>query len=453
MKRIISILLALFLLLTGCTKEPISESSLPEQTTASITTTTEKESTETTLLPSEQNSTSVTESTATTLSSQTVITTTTTKKTTKSSTTTTTKINETPWYTPGEITITKAEVNQILSQTYKKPKNIIYMIGDGMGANDIILSERFSEQCFSFGLVLNQIPMHGLVETHSANNPVTDSAASGTALATGVKTNNGLVGKTPDLVDIQNLSEIARSYNKKVGIVTNDYIVGATPSAFTVHNENRENYAELTDSIIGFMPDVLIGTKPPVSFVDSLSKENASKLAKILMPEFSEINAVLSTDPDCKKPLLHFLKNVSFEKAENSLAYCTEIALNRLKNDNGFFLMVENAVTDKAGHNNNIKGKIDGVVTLDRAVAVVLKFMKENPDTVLIITSDHETGGVKLPADGVTPSNELFTTVAHTDTKVRVFAVGFGAQYFNNRTMDNTAIAKFVINAVKGKLN
>ena len=114
--------------------------------------------------------------------------------------------------------------------------------------------------------------------------------------------------------------------------------------------------------------------------------------------------------------------------------------------------MVEGAGTDTAGHNNLMDAKMSNVATFERAIAVVLKFMKENPDTLLIITSDHETGGVQLPAEGEQPSNDLFTSESHTGVNVRVFALGYGAEYFYGKTVDNTDIAKFAISAIKGEL-
>ena len=99
------------------------------------------------------------------------------------------------WYTEGEITLTKAEVESIVNAEYVAPKNVILIIGDGMGPNDIALAEKHIDGVYDFGLVLNQIKNHGLCTTHCANNEITDSAAAGTALATGTKTNRGYIGK------------------------------------------------------------------------------------------------------------------------------------------------------------------------------------------------------------------------------------------------------------------
>ena len=134
----------------------------------------------------------------------------------------------------------------------------------------------------------------------------------------------------------------------------------------------------------------------------------------------------------------------------DNLAQCTEIALNRLQNENGFFLMVESAGTDKFGHGGDMRGKLNSVVTLDRTVAAILKFMEKNPDTVLVITSDHETGGVQYPESEFKSLNELLTTNSHTAAAVRVFGVGKGTEYFRDKLVDNTDIAKFLIAAIKG---
>ena len=353
------------------------------------------------------------------------------------------------WYTEGEITLTKAEVESIVNAEYVAPKNVILIIGDGMGPNDIALAEKHINGVYDFGLVLNQIKNHGLSTTHSANNAVTDSAASGTALATGTKTNNGYIGKDENGNDLKNLAEIARENGKKVGIMTDESLSGATPTAFVAHNISRDNRKELINSMVKFKPDVLMceGYNDVYAPLDSEAKDifrNEYLVAK----DFTQFKTVLDTDKECKKPFFGFLNRYS-STATYNLANCTEVALKRLQNENGFFLMVESSGTDKYGHDKHINGKLNSVLTLDRTVAAVLKFMKNNPDTLLVITSDHETGGIKMPTND--DISNLFTTDYHTATPVRVFAVGYKSEYFNSKTVDNTDIAKFLISAVKGE--
>ncbi len=354
------------------------------------------------------------------------------------------------WTDDGQINITKSAVEDIINGEFEPPKNIIFIIGDGMGVNDIEATEIYSEKKFDFGLVINQIKNQGLATTYSADNKVTDSAASGTALSTGVKTNNGFIGKDPQGNDLKTMAELARECGKKVGIITNEDINGATPSAFTVHSDSRDNRKEIINKFIAFKPDVLMGVDYNSVFV-ALNDEERQMFENdyVVAKKFEDFETAAATDPEAKKPFIGFIEKYS-SVASYNLAQSAKFAFDRLKNDNGFFVMIESAGTDKAGHNKDMNGKIASVVTLDRAVAAALLFMKENPDTLLIITSDHETGGVLKPTGNEKYLNDLCTTSSHTATDVKVFAVGKGSEYFKDKTVDNTDIAKFLINAIKG---
>ena len=354
------------------------------------------------------------------------------------------------WYSEEDIVLSARQVQKIVSAEYTTPKNVIVIIGDGMGPNDIELAREQVEGIYDYGLTLDKIENHGLALTHSYDAKVTDSAASGTALSTGIKTNNGYIGKDPEGNDLQTMAELARSMGKKVGIITDEDLSGATPTAFTVHNISRQNYNELTNAMVKFTPDVLMckdytGVMGPLDDEARAIFDNTYLVAE----KFDKFTKVLDTDPACEKPFLGILDGYATVPTYN-LARCAQVAFKRLQNDNGFFLMIESSGTDKYGHNNNIKGKLSSVVTLDRTVAAALLFMQDNPDTLLIVTSDHETGGVRIPAEGESLSKAI-TVTEHTDTPVRVFAVGKGSEYFKDVTVDNTDIAKFVIKAIKGE--
>lgn len=345
------------------------------------------------------------------------------------------------WYQEGTVEITAQQVDSIVNGEFTAPKNVILLIGDGMGANDIAICSQYGQNNYDFGLVLERIPHHGLATTRSANKKVTDSAASGTALATGTKTNNGMLGLDPKGNPLKNISEVAREMGKKVGIVTDDNIGGATPSAFLVHNEDRENYDEIFTAALDFGPDVYIGKVAFERYTEAAEKGyNAAS-------RFQQIDYTFSQSDDLSKPFVAFNSGYS-TNVSNELSQCTQLALELLQNEKGFFLMVESCGTDKYGHSNNIKGKLNSVTTLDRTLAAILLFMEKNPDTLLIVTSDHETGGVKLPKDADSVTDALFTTENHTDTKVRVFAVGQGSEYFHDKTIDNTDIGKFIIDVL-----
>ncbi len=350
----------------------------------------------------------------------------------------------------GTVTLEK-QLQGVINGEFEAPKNIILIIGDGMGPNDITLAEENAEGVYDFGLALNLIKNHGLATTHSASDEVTDSAASGTALSTGVKTNNGYIGKDVNGNDLKTMAELAREMGKKVGIITDEVISGATPTAFAVHNISRSNTAELVNSMIKFKPDVLMG-KDYNSVFMTLGDEEREIFENdyVIAKKFVGFKGALDSDPEREKSFLGFLSGYS-SVASDELALCAELAFERLKNDNGFFIMIESAGTDKYGHSNDIQGKLSSVVTLDRTVAAALKFMEKNPDTLLIITSDHETGGVKLPSQDTKYLSDLLTVTEHTATPVRVFGVGKGTEYFKDKTVDNTDIAKFIIKAIKGE--
>jgi len=351
------------------------------------------------------------------------------------------------------VTFTKADLDKANSTEYVKPKNIIYMIGDGMGLNDITICNKFSDFKFEFGLVLDQLKNKGFAVTKSFDSEVTDSAASATALATGTKTANGMIGQDIYGRDLKNICEIAREKGKKVGIVTSDSVLGATPSAFAVHNISRKNSAELARSFMKFKPDVLIGNGYN-DFVNGVMADEETKAlfnsANVLSDfELFEFGLTKSSKKDL--PFFGFT-GFGMKSGDSRLAQVTEMALKTLENENGFFLMIENAGTDSAGHSNNIQGKVDNVAFFDKAVAVAVKYCMEHPDTMLIITSDHETGGVTLPeGDDYKLSDVKFTTDGHSGVNVGVFALGYGTEYFNGQTVDNTDIAKFAIKAVKGE--
>lgn len=360
--------------------------------------------------------------------------------------------SEEPFYSK-VITFTAADLDKATSTQYVKPKNVIVMIGDGMGLNDIAICNKFSDFKFDIGLVLDQLPNRGFAATKSNSSDVTDSAASATALATGTKTDNGMIGQDTYGRDLTNISEIARAQGKRIGIVTSDSVTGATPSGFAVHNISRKNTEELARSFMKMKPDVLIGSGYS-SFAASVMAEEDTKAL------FGTVNVASDFDmfefcltKSDKKDLPFFgFTGFSLESGDYRLAQATQMALKRLENEKGFFLMVENAGTDSAGHSNNLQGKVDNVAVFDKAVAVAVKYCIDHPDTMLIVTSDHETGGVTLPeGEDYKLTDVKFTTTGHTGVNVGVFALGYGTEYFKDKTVDNTDIAKFAIKAVKGE--
>lgn len=347
------------------------------------------------------------------------------------------------WHAEGDILITAQQADVIIGGTFEKPRNVILIIGDGMGPNDITMAAQYGQGVYDFGLVLDRIVNHGMCTTYSASSDVTDSAAAATALSAGVKTNNGSVGLDVAGNSVKVMMETAREAGKKVGIVTDDYITGATPSGFMTHCEDRDEKDQLAASIFAMPPDVLIGRYEATHYKMAQNK-GASCLTALDVSLFAKTLDEAGAIP---KTFVGF-NSGSKQQANNELAYCAQTALKLLENDKGFFLMIEGCGMDKYGHDNMMQGKLTSVVNLDRTVAAVLLYMQAHPDTLLIITSDHECGGVQLAPEGTKPDNSLFTATYHTGVPVRVFAVGQGSEYFRDVTVDNTDIAKFIIAAL-----
>lgn len=344
------------------------------------------------------------------------------------------------WYHSGPIDIDEQTLLDAAGATYTQPKNVIIMIADGMGLNDMENARRLADGKFSYGLAMDLLPVKGTCATASADNAVTDSAAAATALSSGTKTNNSMIGLAPDGTPTKNVCEIAREQGKKIGIVTNDDMTGATPTGFLVHNTSRDDSVALWDLMVQAAPDVLIGNGDYALREVGLSTPSLTALENaIVAPDFTRF--ITGLDSDADKPFIGFLATNVYE-TDNMLAYCTEIALNRLENENGFFLMVEGCGTDKTGHKNNANGKLRSLITFDRAVAVAMQYCLENPDTVLIVTADHECGGVSL-ADSV--DTITFSTTEHTGLDVALLALGYGTDAFHGKVSDNTDIAKFMI--------
>ena len=285
----------------------------------------------------------------------------------------------------------------------KEAKNFILLIGDGMGVNQTRLFETFDvategEKSYSDGEDIFYgylLPYQGLARTTSLSG-VTDSAAGGTALATGFKTFNSYVGRDKDYNDIQSLTELAGSLGKSTAVMSTDTATGATPAAFSAHANHRSETDTIKES------------------QDALKK----KYGTTIYCGFNDYNQL----------------------GINTIEYRINKTLNKLvTNEKGFFIMYEEAHIDKHSHSNNMEKTFDAVVRFNQAIGVFMEFVFYHPDTVLLITADHETGGLRIDDEGV------FSYQAgenHTGAAVPVFAYGMGMEIFNDREIENVEIPK-----------
>ncbi len=322
------------------------------------------------------------------------------------------------------------------------PRNIIMIIGDGMGQGAQRLASLHAHG-EPGRLVMEQLPAAGLALTHSANNSVTDSAASGTALSSGYKTNNGMVGVAPDKSKRNSIAEAARDSGRSVGIITTDSLTGATPGAYLAHVEHRGMTEAIADfaSKSGF--DILTGSDAgPFLPRNAGGKRGDGRdiFAELRQAGYREANdpATLSGLPAGK---VYGTVNNWLSDTELLSKYAAA-AFERLNaNPRGFFVMVECSYPDYGGHGNNPELSTQGVLMADFLVRAALDFAGKRNDTLVVVTADHETGGISAAPNRGNPKRPFlyYTTTNHTGTPVAIFACGPGANRFAG-VLDNTDI-------------
>lgn len=320
------------------------------------------------------------------------------------------------------------------------PRNVILMIGDGMGPAQVSLA-RLSLESSSPALFMDSMPYAAYVMTRSANAVVTDSAAAATALATGYKTNNGMISVLPDGTSVETILERAMKLGKSVGLVTTTTITHATPAAFGAHVNSRGDESDIAIQYVEKKIDVLLGGGKAM-FVPKTSKGGRDLLAEAERAGYIVVDsrdALLSAKGS---KLLGLFQDgaLTTEAPEPTLAEMTEKAIQTLCTDrDGFFLMVEGGQIDWRCHDNDRVGTVKQVLQFDLAVGKALAFAQRREDTLVIVTADHETGGLAITgSDSVS-----WGTKGHTGVTVPLFSYGPGADRFCG-VLDNTDLPKTI---------
>ncbi len=319
-----------------------------------------------------------------------------------------------------------------------QPRNIILFIGDGMGTEQVKAGAMYMGAPLSF----EGFPRIGLMNTSSAGGHVTDSAAAATAMATGKKVMNGVLSiRLPgDARKLQTVLEHFKAQGKSVGLVTTTYITHATPAAFASHAASRNNFHLIARQyLIDPLPEVLMGGSRHVT------PKMASKAGYYVVTNKEELG---SPDADRAKLLAGLFGegHMPYEKdAHGELPHLSEMveaAIDVLEEDpDGFFLMVEGGRIDHAGHANDIERLVAEMAEFSNSVSVVLQWATRHPNTLMIVTADHETGGLRVLEEnrsGLAP-HVSWATSGHTATLVPVYARGPGAERIQP-VMDNTGI-------------
>lgn len=323
-------------------------------------------------------------------------------------------------------------------------RNVILMIGDGMGLNHIWLT-RVAAIGPDGRLNMECMPVSGLITTHSASHLKTDSAAAATALATGRKTANGMISMLPDGTVPKTLLEKAEERGMATGLVVTKAVTDATPAGFGAHNASRDNQSSIAEDILANGIDVIMGGGRKYWLPAAkgggrtdgrdLTLEAQRKGYRCITTR-SELDALRTL------PVLGLWSGNNLEETGNepSLAAMTAKAVQLLDREpRGFFLLVEGSQIDTRSHRHDTPAVIERVLGFDAAVKEALSFAAQDGHTLVIVTADHETGGLAV-LDGLQRPEVRWASFDHSSQPVALFAYGPGAELFTG-IYDNTGVA------------
>jgi len=334
----------------------------------------------------------------------------------------------------------------IIKITAQKSPNIIFLIGDGMGLSQISSGMYSNEN----KTALENFEFVGLIKTHSANKLVTDSAASATAMATGQKTYNGVLGINPANIRFKSILEICQEKNYQTALVATSTIVHATPAAFYAKNISRYNYEDIALQLSRQTINIFVGGGEKYF---NLRKDEKNLIKG--MKSYSFVKNLKQFDKSTSNNIGYFTYKgdppKALEKRTPLLKDITSSVLKKLySKETPFFLMIEGSQIDWAGHANDINYVNSEFKDFDAAIQVALDFAKNDGNTLVVVTADHETGGLGIKGGSIS-RNKIsggWVTGGHTGTMVPVFSYGPTAKSFSG-IYDNTEIFEKLINSLK----
>lgn len=335
----------------------------------------------------------------------------------------------------------------------KQPKNVILLIGDGMGVSQIyggmIANGNF--------LQLERFKQLGFSKTYSFDNIITDSGAGATALSIGQKTYNNAIGVAADTLAHETVLESAALAGKATGIIATSSVTHATPASFVAHVPHRELHEDIAWQLIHSPVNLFIG--------GGRKHFNARNDGRDLIGEAQQRGFFMV---DNEQAMLELPAGVRFgallwedaapqknKGRDDILPRATTFALERLSTDsNGFFLMVEGSQIDWGGHANETDYIVQEMIDFDRAIGLALDFAEKDGETLVIVTADHETGGFALAGGDFAKGTVkgAFTSTKHTAVMVPVFAYGPGAEWFTG-IQENIDLYKHMMQLMELKVS
>ena len=324
-----------------------------------------------------------------------------------------------------------------------KAKNIILFIGDGMGPNQVALA-RFSVGGANHRLSFENFPVTGIVLNHSAQNLYTDSAASATTWAAGVKTKNGYLSVDSDNKFLPTIPELLSTKGYLTGLVATSSITHATPAAFYAHINSRSKHKKIAEMLVESDIAIALGGgseffKMPLSNEAIHIINNGDSLDENNLIEYSRVLGLFGEDGLDRR----LSPPTQLKMTETALDFLDSKTLNCP----GFFLMSEGSQIDWAGHDNNVKYMLAEFADFDDSIAAAIEFAKQDKETLILVTADHATGGLVLQKPRGSSIRAQWTTTSHDLSSINIYAYGPGAEKFSG-VMDNTEIFDRMLQAL-----
>ena len=312
-------------------------------------------------------------------------------------------------------------------------KNVIFLIGDGMGFNHLEKTKLERNAT----LVIDTFEFQGASRTRSITNKVTDSAAGGTALSCGIRTYNGAIGVyLLDPLDVfshpVSLTELCRDNKMLTGVITTDETSGATPASFSAHAYERGQSEDITEDQLKSDINLIWGTENGVA-----TKEMAEENGYTYVTTYNEMMKL----EEGSKSFAQFTNNLwTMNQTDNNtptLSQMTEKAIDLLDDgENGFFLMVEGAHIDKHSHDNESENMTEAMLEFDKSIKIALDYAKKDGNTLVVVTADHETGAITLNDTG----DYIFTSGSHSEADVPLRVFGSEKLIKKDETINNYEI-------------
>ena len=330
----------------------------------------------------------------------------------------------------------------------KKVKNIIFMIGDGMGLEQLSTAWIVNNRHMN---ITDNFPYVGLQWTYSASKLVTDSAAAGTALFTGSKTNNGMLAMSPDGQPLETLPEYARSKGWKTGMSVVCRICDATPAAYAAHHANRDSLYSITSQMVDCGLDFISGGG--LKWWEN-RPDGRDLTAEVEAKGYTFVKDIESLKAVEEGPVIALTAYTELPPALDRGTEHQEAVLKALEllddNKKGFFLMVEGSCIDDWCHANKVGFAVEEILDFDRTVGAVLEWAAKDGETLVIVTADHSTGAMTLLGGNVEGQSVAvnYANTGHNGVALPVYAWGPGAEKFVG-IYENTELSQMIKEIIK----